>query len=410
MEARLMKKNKLFLQRKDENFEDWKYRIFEYKVDETYGLTNKDVKDILGLEETPDSIGRKIKATREYKEYLKRTGESSVDKLQEKELQVEIKRKQTQANNVEKNKLVREYSRKLNLADKLTEAVQRLEPLATITPKYEVVKDSKTREITVDIADAHYGRQGIIYGLNDDVITEYSVDIFKNRMAQLLAHVVDTIEMFNVDTVHVFNLGDAIDGLLRLTQLKSLEEGVIEQVLNFSSYMSNWLNELSAYAQVEYHSVLGNHAELRIEGIKSGELRDENLERLITEFIKLRLQDNAKVKVYEPKFFELVEVRGTNIALTHGQFERNLEHSISQYSMIYGKQIHVLKTGHLHHFNSKTVGMLGQQNIEFVQSPSICSVDEYAMKFKKTSKSGSLITVYNNIGTGKEWIKDVKFV
>ena len=167
-----MKKNKLFLQRKDESFEDWKYRIFEYKVDETYGLTNKDVKDILGLEETPDSIGRKIKATREYKEYLERTRESNINKLQEKELQVEIKRKQTQANNVEKNKLVREYSRKLSITEKITEAVDKLKPLATITPKYKVIQSEKTREITVDIADAHYGRQGIIYGLNDDVIAE----------------------------------------------------------------------------------------------------------------------------------------------------------------------------------------------------------------------------------------------
>ena len=170
------------------------------------------------------------------------------------------------------------------------------------------------------------------------------------------SHTIDTVEMFNVEKVHVLNMGDAIDGLLRLTQLKTLEEGVIEQILNFSEYMGNWLNTLSKYTDIEYYSVLGNHAELRIEGIKSGELKDENLERLIPEFIKLRLTNNDRVVIHEPKFFHLLEVRGTNIALTHGQFERNLESSINQYSMIYGVQIHVLKTGHLHHFNSKTVG------------------------------------------------------
>lgn len=403
-----MKKNKLFTQRKNESFEDWKYRIFSYKIEETYGLTNKDVKDILGLDETPDSIGRKIKATKEFKEYLERNSESELSKLQEKELSAEIKNKQTQANNVEKNKLLREYSRKLNLADRITEAMGNM-PIISIPKGLPTVESVDSKEITVDIADAHYGRAGKVVGLNNEVIAEYSVEIFKNRMAELLSHTYETIDMFDVEKVHVFNLGDAIDGLLRLTQLKSLEEGVIEQVLNFSEYMSQWLNELSKHVKVEYYTVLGNHAELRIEGIKSGELREENLERLIPEFIKLRLKDNPNIHVHEPKFFELVNIRGTNVALTHGQFERNLEHSISDYSMIYGQQIHVLKTGHLHHFNSKTVGMLGQQNIEYIQSPSICSVDDYAMKLKKTSKSGSLITVYHKYGKGKEWIKDVKF-
>lgn len=405
-----MRKNKLFKQKKNESFEDWMYRIFDYKSDKTYNLTNKDVVDILGLSETPDSIGRKINAIAKYKEYKERESESLDADLTEKKLEVEIKRKQTQANNVETNKLVREYSRKLNIVERLEAAVESLEPLPSINVNKDTRKGStETTEITVDIADAHYGRKGVVHGLNDDILAEYSVEIFKNRMAQLLSHTIDTVEMFNVEKVHVLNMGDAIDGLLRLTQLKTLEEGVIEQILNFSEYMSNWLNTLSKYADIEYYSVLGNHAELRIEGIKSGELKDENLERLIPEFIKLRLTNNDRVVIHEPKFFHLLEVRGTNIALTHGQFERNLESSINQYSMIYGVQIHVLKTGHLHHFNSKTVGMLGQQNIEFVQSPSICSVDEYAMKFKKTSKSGSLITIYRNHGEGKEWVKDVKF-
>lgn len=406
-----MRKNKLFKQKKNESFEDWMYRIFDYKSDKTYNLTNKDVVDILGLSETPDSIGRKINAIAKYKEYKERESESLDANLTEKKLEVEIKRKQTQANNVETNKLVREYSRKLNIVERLEAAVESLEPLPSINVNKDTRKGSTdTTEITVDIADAHYGRKGVVHGLNDDILAEYSVEIFKNRMAQLLSHTIDTVEMFNVEKVHVLNMGDAIDGLLRLTQLKTLEEGVIEQILNFSEYMSNWLNTLSKYADIEYYSVLGNHAELRIEGIKSGELKDENLERLIPEFIKLRLANNDRVVIHEPKFFHLLEVRGTNIALTHGQFERNLESSINQYSMIYGVQIHVLKTGHLHHFNSKTVGMLGQQNIEFVQSPSICSVDEYAMKFKKTSKSGSLITIYRNHGEGKEWVKDVKFI
>ena len=122
---------------------------------------------------------------------------------------------------------------------------------------------------------------------------------------------------------------------------------------------------------------------------------------MISWFIKERMKSigvEKRVIVHDAQFIEVVDVLGTNICITHGQNERNLENSIKDYSMIYGEQIHMLKTGHLHHLNNRTIGMIGERNIEYVQSPSICGIDEYSMKLKKTANAGSLITIFTPKG------------
>ena len=124
-----------------------------------------------------------------------------------------------------------------------------------------------------------------------------------------------------------------------------------------------------------------------------GLFQNENVERLIVWYIKTRLQGNSKVQIHDAETIIYFDAMGTKILATHGQDERNLENSIKDYMMIYQVPVHMLKTGHLHHHNNKTIGMNGLQNIEFIQSPAICGIDEYSMKLKKTANAGSLVTI-----------------
>ena len=127
-------------------------------------------------------------------------------------------------------------------------------------------------------------------------------------------------------------------------------------------------------------------------------MKKENLELIITWFIQERLRNNPNVTVHDAQFIQIVKIFNTSICITHGQNEKNLENSIKDYAMIYGQPIHILKTGHLHHLNNKSIGMSHGKNIEYIQSPSICGIDEYSMKLKKTAQAGSLITVFTPKG------------
>lgn len=386
--------------KRNEELVDFKLRVCEQK--DTLDLTWKEVAEIINAE-TGDNFGESKyrKWYKSFKDGIDYAFKNNADdltlkKIATQEANIKRERAKLQTYRTEINRVTREAGRQELIAEHISDAIMSLEPL----PQPKVINKSQNiqKVVTVDLADMHFGREGVIEGFKGEVIAEYSEEIFYERMNELLSETVDVLKREETNQVKVFNLGDSIDGLLRLTQLQFLSMGVIESVMKLSEFLATWLTELSKYAIVDYYSVMGNHAEMRIGGIKSGELQKENLEKIIPWYIQERLKDNPNITVHEAEFIQIVDVLGTNICLTHGQNERNLENSIKDYMMIYGEPIHMLKTGHLHHLNNKTVGMMGDRNIEYVQSPSICGIDEYSMKLKKTANAGSLITVFTPKG------------
>ena len=388
--------------KRSESITDFKLRLCDSK--DTLGLTWKEIAKIIN-EETGETVGESVhrKWYTNFSAGIDYAFENNADDLKLKQIAIQeanVKKERAKFSTyrTEINRWLREAGREEAIAENISEAIQSLEPVPKIKLKKKQNESNTPKVVTVDLADMHFGREGVIKGLRGETLSEYSEEIFYQRMEELLTETVEVLKRENADTVYVFNLGDSIDGLLRLTQLQFLAMGVIDSVMRLAEYLAQWLNKLSGYATVEYFSILGNHAEMRIGGIKSGELKQENLELIIPWFIRERLSSNNRITVHDAEFIQVVDVLGTKICLTHGQNEKNLENSIKDYMMIYGEQIHILKTGHLHHLNNRTIGMMGERNIEYIQSPSICGIDEYSMKLKKTANAGSLITVFTPKG------------
>ena len=394
----------------NENFTDYHIRLFENA--EQYGLSSDDIAELLNKEY--GSNYSESKWRKDYAQYLRWKDyilekdlpvTDEISKLTIKKLELQKERNRLSAEKNELNKWIREQARAENIQDKIVESVKLLKPLEAIDVK-ETNNNSKKSAI-IHIADAHYGRQGKIYGLKGEVLAEYNRDVFKERMATLMNHTVKIIQKEGLETITVLNLSDSLDGLIRMSQLQFLQMGVIDATMEFAEYMSQWLNLLSNYVTIEYRSVLGNHTEARMSGANRGELEGENLERIITWFIKERLKNNKNITVYDAEDVVYFNVFDTNILATHGTNEKNLESSVKDYAMMYQVPIHILATGHLHHLNNKVIGMCGEQNIEYIQAPSIAGIDEYSMKLKKTSNAGSLITIIED-GYGKSHMYDIK--
>ena len=378
-----------------ETFTDYHIRLFENK--EQYDLTPDDIADLLNAEYGSDYSESKWR--KDYASYVrwrdyvltKEAPDEQLDKLTIKKLELQKERNKLSAEKNELNKWIREQARTENVYEKIEQAIGKLEPIKL--PNIKVTETNNKRTAIIDIADSHFGRQGTIKGFHGEVIAEYSVEIFKARMWELLERVVKIINKEDLTHVTVLNLGDSTDGLLRFSQLQFLQLGIADQTMQFAEFMAQWLNKLSEYVTIDYRSVLGNHTETRPLNSQRGDFQNENVERLIVWYIKTRLQGNSKVQIHDAETIIYFDAMGTKILATHGQDERNLENSIKDYMMIYQVPVHMLKTGHLHHHNNKTIGMNGLQNIEFIQSPAICGIDEYSMKLKKTANAGSLVTI-----------------
>jgi hypothetical protein len=397
--------------REDESEFDHKVRLCVSKLNKEIDLDWIEIIDFLKLNMSPDHL-RKLSYA--YKEMidnkqdirLEQTEEDEfLDKLTQKKLELQKERVKLQAEKTEINKWIREQGRSENFYEKLLLAVENRKTVKIPTYKIErIVGDTAA---TLDIADQHYGKEVLIRGFEDEIINEYNVEIFERRMWTLLENVISKIEKERLTQLTVFNLSDSIEGILRMSALQSLQLGILDSAMGFAEFMTNWLNELSKYVYVDYHSVQGNHTEIRPLGSSKGDFPHENMERIVTWYLKTSLKDNPNITIHDNKPFVYLDVVGTKILATHGQDERNLENSIKDYVNVYGKQIHMLKTGHLHNIHNKTIGMDGMQNIEFYQAPSICGIDEYSVKLKKTANAGATMMVFER-GLGRTTTYDFK--
>lgn len=85
----------------------------------------------------------------------------------------------------EYNKYLRNISRIELWEEKLDSAISQLEPIQvpefTNYPLSDYTKLGRKVGIT-GFADAHFGKEFIIHGLNGEIINQYNEDVFKERM------------------------------------------------------------------------------------------------------------------------------------------------------------------------------------------------------------------------------------
>ena len=139
----------------------------------------------------------------------------------------------------------------------------------------------KERSLVLCVADCHYGAEWTIRGLREEVLNAYSPEIFEARMADLLGQVRAILDREQLNHVTLLLCGDALDGMLRSSQLMRLRWGVVESCMRYAEYMARWVSALSLYADVDVYGVDGNHSEIRPLGSRRGEFENENLAMII---------------------------------------------------------------------------------------------------------------------------------
>lgn len=389
--------NNPILQRKDEESDfDYKVRLCIAKLNKEIDFDWSELIDLLNLECSPDHLRKLSYAYKEMSEnlYSKQLesveDEELLDKLTQKKLELQKERVKLSAEKNEINKWIREQGRSELFYEKYLAALEK-RGLPSV-PSYIKPKVIEDHDWTLNFADMHYGKDVKIYGLEDEVLAEYNTKIFERRMWDMLNEVVHKVEKENIQHLNIFNLADSIDGILRMSQLQSIQLGILDSAMGFADFMVVWLNELSKLnIHIDYYSTQGNHDEIRPLGSSKGDFPHENMAKIINWHLESMLTKNQYITIHKNKPLQYVDIVGTKVLATHGQDERNLENSIKEYSTTYNKKIHMLLTGHLHNTNTKTVGMDGMQNIEFYQHPSICGIDEYSMKLKKTAPAGAVM-------------------
>lgn len=328
------------------------------------------------------------------------------NKLQEiliakKELEKE--RKKIQTINLEYNQYVRDISRFELFNEKIKEAIDNMPALIfsnTIQDKF----NSKQTAVFC-ISDAHNGVEINMQTVFNEPINIYSPDILKKRLNKLADTVIkDYKNNFNYKKLIVFDLGDGIQNILRLSDIAKLKTGVIDSVLQYAEMISQFLNKIQneLNIQIEFSCLGGNHSELRL--ISTGRnWESENLGKVIREFIALRLKDNQNIKVDPYSDFSFKQIEGINILAIHGDDSKKNINEISYWEQYHNITIDILLMGHFHHQEQISLGYSPTGDKEIIIVPSLIGIDEFSRKNRKLARAGAKFILFED--NNKTWEK-----
>ena len=310
-----------------------------------------------------------------------------LDDIAEQRRELAKERVKLQTEKLEYNRWLREEARDELITEKICDAVNSLIPLDI--PKY-ITPVHNTRAYALVYGDEHFGVEYELKGLFGDIINAYSPEIFEERMWDLFHQTVEIVQKENIDTLNVFNMGDFNDGILRVSQLTKLRYGVVDGTIKYADFIANWLNELTKFVRVKYQSTNGNHSELRMIGQPKGTFTEDNMGKVVTEFIKTRLKDNPNFTYIEnPTGFIYAQLACNTVLGIHGEV-KNMKTAIDEFSRIYNVPIQYLLAGHLHHNKTEEIGI----NSEVINVGSIIGVDSYSLSLRKTANASAKLLVF----------------
>lgn len=374
--------------RKKENESNLEYvsRLYNDKV--LYNLSNKEIYEIY-VKETGDTRSESTVRC-ESQQYIKGFNagferaladrdNSALNELEEKKQEIIKERMKLQSTKIEYNRNLRKDSRFELFYENIKNAKERL-PM----PKFEQILtcDVDNGEYILSLADIHYG------AFFNSENNYYSRDKVEKQFEILLFKLKTLIQKNKIEKIRILELGDTIQGMLRLSDIRLNDIPVVDSVVEVSRLIATFLNELSKYVYVEYrHIMASNHSQNRYLGTKASEMPLEDMERIIGNYIKDLTFNNPRIDVVlSDKDYDSFEVCGQSILSLHGHQVKSVNNIIKDYSMLHRRFYDLCFVAHFHGGKQMSVGE-GNGNTEIVVCPSFIGSDPYSDKLKLGSKA-----------------------
>lgn len=325
-----------------------------------------------------------------------------IDELENTRKELQKERIKLQTLNIERNRLDREEARQELFYEHVATACKILP-----TPQFKPFTNGYRKDISyvLTIADVHYGADF------KTVNNEYSREIAKQRFEYLAGRVEEFVKEKNIRTLYVVSLGDLLQGILRVSDLKLNDTSLVKCLVEISDIVAAFLNEISTYVKVEYYHVpKANHTQLRCLGTKASALPEEDLEYAIGNYVKTALRNNDRVMVHvtdEPMGFIDIELPALTLCAMHGHQIHNFENAIKDIEALTGRYYSALLLGHYH--SGKEIptneGEFGDK--EVLISSSFIGSDPYSESLFKGTKAACKIYGFNG---GEGHIESYKII
>lgn len=305
--------------------------------------------------------------------------------MQESAMEDELKKERVkiQTLNLERNYVDRTAARQELYYEYLHDIISTL-PVPKFKHVASINKDSNV-EYIMTIADVHYGASFI--SMNN----KYSLEEAVHRFSELYAKTINFVREHKISNIRIASLGDIIQGMLRINDVRLNDSSVVRATVEISRIMSNFLNELSEYVNIDYYHVpYANHTQLRPLGTKASELAYEDMEFVIGNYIKDMCRDNERITIHfaeEGKQFIRIPMTGSEIVAMHGHQIKNLDSALNDMSNLLNRHIDYLLLAHTHSGRTVPGHEASYLDTEVLVSSSFVGSDPYSDSIFKGSKA-----------------------
>ena len=365
------------IKRPEETELEYKKRIYLYR--DLYDLTWNDIADVINNE-----LNCNYSADKYRKESYKILDKQASQLLQAEDKIFEYKKERVKLNDqrLQINALTRLVAREETFKEIAIEAASSISKNKIFdVPKNINVKNAEKKAILC-IGDWHYG-------LDVDLFyNTYNVDIAVERITTLLNAVLVHLKEHSIDDLYVINLGDMISGRIHLPLRINNRIDTVQQTIEISEILAEFLNVLSEHTNVNYVSVSDNHS--RVEPNKKESLQTESFARIIDWFLEERLSNNKNIHFIENTFsddFAIFNVFEHCVVAVHGDKDpqRGIVDRLNSYLQ---GHIDLLISAHRHHFTADENNFT-----EFYCNGSLIGQDDYSANLRLNSKPSQLLFI-----------------
>lgn len=361
---------------------DWKEIVDKYGLSVHYDTLRKASQTIFG--------GAFVKSYFENKGFEAADSSSIDDKI--KELRKE--RMKLQTANIERNRLDRKEARQELYYEQIGSLCQTLP-----VPEFQrIVKENKAHEMSyvVAISDQHYGASF------ESERNTYSPTEFETRLIYLACKLREFVEDKKLTKLTIVSLGDSLQGILRISDLLINDTSVVKAVVEYSRLIAQFLNGLSEFVDISYYHVpSANHTQIRPLGTKASEIASEDLEYVISNYIKDLLAANDRVKVNladdNKQYVRIDDVQGFEVYALHGHQIKNIDNAVRDMGSLINSNVDYVMVGHFHGGKETTVAEGVTHDCEVLVCPSFIGSDPYSDSLFKGAKGSVKIYGFDEI-------------
>lgn len=328
------------------------------------------------------------------KQYRHKDTNSSYEKeLDNKLEQIRKEKIKLQTLNTERSRIDRNRARQELYFENIGNTCKTL-PLPDFNPIFDTDNVLQNMSYVLTLADLHFG------ATFKSEHNEYSREIFKQRLERVATWTYDFVMDHGIDTLYVLCLGDCLQGILRVSDLKINDTEVVKCIVEISRLLASFLNELSRFVNIEYYHVpTANHSQSRPIGTKASEIADEDYEYVISNYISDLLSNNPRVNVHlaeEGKQYVCLELPCHDVYAMHGHQFKSHNNALKDLSNWIGDRINTLILGHYHAGRENTV-MENNTDCEVIVAPSFVGSDPYSDRLFRGSKAAVKIYGFDDI-------------